>query len=460
MPKGVTVLQACEQAGVDVPRFCYHQRLSIAGNCRMCLVEVEKSPKPVASCAMPVMPNMNIKTTTPLVKKAREGVMEFLLINHPLDCPICDQGGECELQDQSLIYGSDRSRFTEYKRAVEDKELGPLVKTVMTRCIHCTRCVRFATEVAGVQDLGVTGRGGMAEIGTYVSKLLTSELSGNVIDLCPVGALTSKPFAFTARAWELRFTESIDVTDGLGANIRVDTRGTEVMRVVPRLHEGVNEEWISDKARFSYDGLKRQRLDTPLVKDASGKLKPATWVRCPKPCLPASLESKLLFLALSFLSLFSPSIFSFFWLGWWRDVWFGSSAASRAWARTGGRGGETGRKKGVMIGMPLKFCDETHTFPSKFIQSSKFSDPSPFLLRTLPLRDLSLYSTHFNTPPLPRKRKEKKNVTDFLPLNPKTCCHPFFAPPPPLGPTLLSLSRRSKPWRLWRLRWLPPIPRR
>ena len=279
VPKGVTVLQACEQAGVDVPRFCYHQRLSIAGNCRMCLVEVEKSPKPVASCAMPVMPNMNIKTTTPLVKKAREGVMEFLLINHPLDCPICDQGGECELQDQSLIYGSDRSRYTEYKRAVEDKELGPLVKTVMSRCIHCTRCVRFATEVAGVQDLGVTGRGGQAEIGTYVSKLLTSELSGNVIDLCPVGALTSKPFAFTARAWELKFAESVDVTDGLGSNIRVDTRGTEVMRIVPRLHEGVNEEWISDKARFSYDGLKRQRLDTPMVKDANGKLKPATWVR-------------------------------------------------------------------------------------------------------------------------------------------------------------------------------------
>ena len=279
MPKGVTVLQACEQAGVDVPRFCYHQRLSIAGNCRMCLVEVEKSPKPVASCAMPVMPNMNIKTTTPLVKKAREGVMEFLLINHPLDCPICDQGGECELQDQSLIYGSDRSRFVEVKRAVEDKELGPLVKTVMSRCIHCTRCVRFATEVAGVQDLGVTGRGNMAEIGTYVSKLLTSELSGNVIDLCPVGALTSKPFAFTARAWELKFAESVDVTDGLGSNIRVDTRGTEVMRVVPRLHEGVNEEWISDKARFSYDGLKRQRLDTPMVKAPDGRLKPATWVR-------------------------------------------------------------------------------------------------------------------------------------------------------------------------------------
>ena len=215
VPQGATVLQACEAAGKEIPRFCYHERLSIAGNCRMCLVEVEKSPKPVASCAMPVMPNMNIKTTTPLVKKAREGVMEFLLINHPLDCPICDQGGECELQDQSLIYGSDRSRFTEYKRAVEDKELGPLVKTVMSRCIHCTRCVRFATEVAGVQDLGVTGRGGMAEIGTYVSKLLTSELSGNVIDLCPVGALTSKPFAFTARSWELKFAESVDVTDGL-----------------------------------------------------------------------------------------------------------------------------------------------------------------------------------------------------------------------------------------------------
>ncbi len=295
VPKGVTVLQACEQAGVDVPRFCYHQRLSIAGNCRMCLVEVEKSPKPVASCAMPVMPNMNIKTTTPLVKKAREGVMEFLLINHPLDCPICDQGGECELQDQSLIYGSDRSRYTEYKRAVEDKELGPLVKTVMSRCIHCTRCVRFATEVAGVQDLGVTGRGGQAEIGTYVSKLLTSELSGNVIDLCPVGALTSKPFAFTARAWELKFAESVDVTDGLGSNIRVDTRGTEVMRIVPRLHEGVNEEWISDKARFSYDGLKRQRLDTPMVKDANGKLKPATWVR-------ARVERK----APLFLFLFPP----------------------------------------------------------------------------------------------------------------------------------------------------------
>jgi NADH dehydrogenase (ubiquinone) Fe-S protein 1 len=249
--------------------------------------------------------------------------MEFLLINHPLDCPICDQGGECELQDQSLVYGSDRSRFTEYKRAVEDKELGPLVKTVMSRCIHCTRCVRFATEVAGVQDLGVTGRGGMAEIGTYVSKLLSSELSGNVIDLCPVGALTSKPFAFTARSWELRQTESVDVTDGLGSNIRVDARGTEVMRVVPRLHEGVNEEWISDKARFSYDGLKRQRLDSPMVKDASGKLRQATWVRLGSARLgsalsffgfgfffwffvPASIGARFFALFSLFFSFFSP----------------------------------------------------------------------------------------------------------------------------------------------------------
>ena len=277
VPKGVTVLYACEQAGVDVPRFCYHHKLSIAGNCRMCLVEVEKSPKPVARRPMSVMPGMNIKTTTDLVKKAREGVMELLLINHPLDCPICDQGGECELQDQSYIFGSDRSRFTEYKRAVEDKELGPLVKTVMSRCIHCTRCVRFSTEIAGVQDMGITGRGNQAEVGTYVSKLLASELSGNVIDLCPVGALTSKPFAFSARSWELESTPSIDVTDGLGSNIRVDTRGAEVMRIVPRANEEVNEEWISDKARFSYDALKRQRLDRPMVRDGSGKLQETSW---------------------------------------------------------------------------------------------------------------------------------------------------------------------------------------
>ena len=277
VPKGSTVLQACDAAGVDIPRFCYHQRLSIAGNCRMCLVEVTKAPKPVASCAMPLMPNMEIKTDTDLVKKAREGVMEFLLINHPLDCPICDQGGECDLQDLAMNYGSDRGRYTDSKRSVVDKNLGPLVKTVMTRCIHCTRCVRFAEEVTGVQDLGVTGRGNASEIGTYVEKLMASELSGNVIDLCPVGALTSKPYAFTARNWELKGVESVDVSDALGCNIRVDTRGTEVMRIVPRLNEDVNEEWISDKARFQYDGLKRQRLNTPLAKNADGALAPVKW---------------------------------------------------------------------------------------------------------------------------------------------------------------------------------------
>ncbi|EIE20556.1 NADH:ubiquinone oxidoreductase 76 kDa subunit, partial [Coccomyxa subellipsoidea C-169] len=270
-------MAACSAAGVDIPRFCYHQRLSIAGNCRMCLVEVEKSPKPVASCAMPAGPGMNIKTDTPLVKKAREGVMEFLLINHPLDCPICDQGGECDLQDQSMHFGSDRGRFTEMKRSVQDKNLGPLVKTVMTRCIHCTRCVRFATEVAaGVQDLGMTGRGNASEIGTYVEKAMASELSGNVIDLCPVGALTSKPYAFTARNWELKSTESVDVSDAMGQNIRVDARGLEVMRIVPVQNDAVNEEWISDKARFQYDGLKRQRLNVPLVKGPNG-LESATW---------------------------------------------------------------------------------------------------------------------------------------------------------------------------------------
>ncbi|GMH45116.1 hypothetical protein BSKO_13073 [Bryopsis sp. KO-2023] len=276
IPKGYSVLQACDLAGLDIPRFCYHQKLSIAGNCRMCLVEVEKIPKPVASCAMPAGPGMNIKTDSPLVRKAREGVMEFLLMNHPLDCAICDQGGECDLQDQSMSFGSDRGRFTEMKRSVGDKNLGPLVKTVMTRCIHCTRCVRFASEVAGVEDLGVTGRGRDSEIGTYVEKLMSSELSGNVIDLCPVGALTSKPFAFTARAWELRNTESIDVSDALGANIRIDSRGTEVMRVAPRLNEEVNEEWLSDKARFQYDGLKRQRLSVPMMKGPDG-LKNTTW---------------------------------------------------------------------------------------------------------------------------------------------------------------------------------------
>ncbi|EEF30445.1 NADH dehydrogenase [ubiquinone] iron-sulfur protein 1, mitochondrial [Ricinus communis] len=277
IPKGMTVLQACEVAGVDIPRFCYHSRLSIAGNCRMCLVEVEKSPKPVASCAMPALPGMKIKTDTPLAKKAREGVMEFLLMNHPLDCPICDQGGECDLQDQSMAFGSDRGRFTEMKRSVVDKNLGPLVKTVMTRCIQCTRCVRFATEVAGVQDLGMLGRGSGEEIGTYVEKLMTSELSGNVIDICPVGALTSKPFAFKARNWELKGTESIDVTDAVGSNIRIDSRGPEVMRIVPRLNEDINEEWISDKTRFCYDGLKRQRLNDPMIRGADGRFKAVSW---------------------------------------------------------------------------------------------------------------------------------------------------------------------------------------
>lgn len=277
VPKGSNLLQACEAAGVDIPRFCYHQRLSVAGNCRMCLVEVEKSPKPVASCAMPAGPGMNVKTSTPLVKKAREGVMEFLLINHPLDCPICDQGGECDLQDQSMVFGSDRGRFTEGKRAVSDKNLGPLVKTVMTRCIHCTRCVRFAKEVAGIEDLGVTGRGRDSEVGTYVGKMMASELSGNVIDLCPVGALTSKPAAFTYRNWELKPTETIDVSDAMGANIRVDTRGVEVMRIVPRLNDDVNQEWISDKARFQFDALRYQRINTPYVRGPDGALTQASW---------------------------------------------------------------------------------------------------------------------------------------------------------------------------------------
>ncbi|KVI08610.1 2Fe-2S ferredoxin-type domain-containing protein [Cynara cardunculus var. scolymus] len=277
IPKGMTVLQACSIAGVDIPRFCYHDRLSIAGNCRMCLVEVEKSPKPVASCAMPALPGMKIKTDTPVAKKAREGVMEFLLMNHPLDCPICDQGGECDLQDQSMAFGSDRGRFTETKRSVVDKNLGPLVKTVMTRCIQCTRCVRFASEIAGVQDLGMLGRGSGEEIGTYVEKLMTSELSGNVIDICPVGALTSKPFAFKARNWELKGTESIDVTDAVGSNIRIDSRGPEVMRIVPRLNEDINEEWISDKTRYCYDGLKRQRLNDPMIRGADGRFKPVSW---------------------------------------------------------------------------------------------------------------------------------------------------------------------------------------
>jgi len=281
---GLTLLQACEQAGVEIPRFCYHERLSIAGNCRMCLVEVVGMPKPVASCALGVndlRPGRDgeppeVRTRSATVKKAREGVMEFLLINHPLDCPICDQGGECDLQDQAMAYGVDGSRFHENKRAVEDKNLGPLIKTIMTRCIHCTRCVRFMTEIAGVEELGMTGRGEDAEITTYLEKGMMSELSGNVIDLCPVGALTSKPYAFAARPWELRKTESIDVMDALGCNIRVDTRGREVMRILPRNHDTVNEEWISDKARYVWDGLRSQRLDQPYVR-SRGKLVPATW---------------------------------------------------------------------------------------------------------------------------------------------------------------------------------------
>jgi NADH dehydrogenase (ubiquinone) Fe-S protein 1 len=275
---GSSVLQACEVVGIEIPRFCFHERLLIAGNCRMCLVEIEKSPKPQASCAVPVMPGMKIFTNTPLVKKAREGVLEFLLLNHPLDCPICDQGGECDLQDQAMIFGSDRSRFFERKRGVEDKNLGPLVKTIMTRCIHCTRCVRFATEVAGVEVLGTTARGIDTEIGTYVEKMFESELSGNIIDLCPVGALTSKPYAFTSRPWELRNTESVDVLDSVGSNIRVDTRGTEIMRIIPRLNEEINEEWISDKTRFSYDALKRQRLTQPMVRNENGDLVAVEWL--------------------------------------------------------------------------------------------------------------------------------------------------------------------------------------
>lgn len=274
---GSSILQAIEATGINVPRFCFHERLSVAGNCRMCLVEIEKSPKPVASCAMPTMPGMKIFTNSPMVKKAREGVMEFLLANHPLDCPICDQGGECDLQDQAFAFGADRSRYVEVKRAVEDKNLGPLVKTSMTRCIHCTRCVRFSQEVAGVNMLGTVGRGNAMEISTYVAAALDSEMSGNVVDLCPVGALTSKPNAFAARSWEYRTTDSIDVLDGCGPSIQIDTAKGEVMRVQPRTNDDVNEEWISDKTRYAVDGLKRQRLDMPLVRSADGSLSPLGW---------------------------------------------------------------------------------------------------------------------------------------------------------------------------------------
>ena len=274
--EGLTVLQACEKAGVEIPRFCYHEKLSIAGNCRMCLVEMEKSPKPVASCAMPAAEGMNIKTNTKFVEKARKGVMEFLLANHPLDCPVCDQGGECDLQDQSMFYGVDKSRFKENKRLVPEKNMGPLIKTQMTRCIHCTRCVRFATEVAGVPEIGAIGRGEDMQITTYLEQSMQSELSANVVDLCPVGALTSKPYIFEARPWELKKTESIDVMDAIGSNIRVDTYDWEVKRILPIINEDINEEWISDKTRYACDGLLHQRLDTPFIK-YNGKFEKASW---------------------------------------------------------------------------------------------------------------------------------------------------------------------------------------
>ena len=273
---GLTVLQACEKAGVEIPRFCYHEKLSIAGNCRMCLVEMEKSPKPIASCAMPAADGMVIKTNTPKIEKSRKGVMEFLLANHPLDCPVCDQGGECDLQDQSMFYGIDKSRFKENKRSVPDKNMGPLIKTQMTRCIHCTRCVRFATEIAGVPELGAIGRGEDMQITTYLEQSIQSELSGNVIDLCPVGALTSKPYVFEARPWELKKTETIDVMDAVGSNIRVDTYDWEVKRILPIINEDINEEWISDKTRYACDGLLNQRLDKPFIK-YNNKFEKASW---------------------------------------------------------------------------------------------------------------------------------------------------------------------------------------
>src|SRR3982750_500591 len=286
VPPEYTLLQAGEAAGAEIPRFCFHERLSIAGNCRMCLIEVQGMPKPQASCAMGVKdlpPNRDgtpkvISTRSPMVRKAREGVMEFLLINHPLDCPICDQGGECDLQDQAMAYGVDASRFQENKRAVEDKYIGPLVKTIMNRCIHCTRCIRFVSEVAGVPELGAIGRGEDMEITTYLEHAMSSELQGNVVDLCPVGALTSKPYAFAARPWELGKTESVDVMDAVGSAIRVDTRGREVLRILPRVNDDVNEEWISDKTRHVVDGLRAQRLDQPYVR-VNGRLIPATWAQ-------------------------------------------------------------------------------------------------------------------------------------------------------------------------------------
>ena len=301
----LTLIQACEQAGIEIPRFCYHERLSIAGNCRMCLVEIVGGPpKPAASCAMQVRdlrPGPDgepprVRTASPMVRKAREGVMEFLLINHPLDCPICDQGGECDLQDQAMAFGVDMSRYREPKRAVEDLDLGPLVETHMTRCISCTRCVRFTTEVAGADEMGQTGRGEDAEITSYLGRTLSSNLQGNIIDLCPVGALTSKPYAFTARSWELAKTETIDVMDALGSNIRVDAKGREVMRILPRNHDGINQEWISDKTRFVWDGLRSQRLDRPYVR-VEGKLRPAGWDEALAAAAAALRDSRVAALA-------------------------------------------------------------------------------------------------------------------------------------------------------------------
>ncbi|MBV8914361.1 MAG: NADH-quinone oxidoreductase subunit NuoG, partial [Acetobacteraceae bacterium] len=276
VPNGASVLQACEAAGVEIPRFCYHERLSVAGNCRMCLVEIEKAPKPVASCAYPVADGMVVKTDTPMVRNGRRGVMEFLLINHPLDCPICDQGGECDLQDQAYAYGMDHSRYAENKRSVKDKYLGPLIRTSMTRCIHCTRCIRFSSEIAGVPEMGAVSRGENMEVTTYVERALTSELSGNLADICPVGALLPKPYTFKARPWEFRKSDGVDVHDAQGANIRVDSRGSEVMRALPRTNDDVNEEWLADKSRFAIDGLKRRRLDKPWVR-RDGQLRPASW---------------------------------------------------------------------------------------------------------------------------------------------------------------------------------------
>ena len=277
VPQGATVLQACEAAGKEIPRFCYHERLSIAGNCRMCLVEVKPGPpKPQASCALPAADNQEVFTTTPMVKHAREGIMEFLLINHPLDCPICDQGGECDLQDQSLAYGRGHSRYTENKRAVTEKHMGPIVKTIMTRCIQCTRCIRFAEEVAGVEEIGAIGRGEDMQITSYLEGAVTSELSGNVNDLCPVGALTHKPYQYEYRPWELRRTPTIDVHDAVGTNIRLDSRGRQVLRCLPRINEDVNEEWAHNKTRYAIDGLVRRRLDRPFVR-RDGRLVEATW---------------------------------------------------------------------------------------------------------------------------------------------------------------------------------------